>query len=450
MELLNKSTKVDTSLKQIIEMSLPIWAGILIMQINYATNTYFLGHAGSAQLAANAVAGIYYMVLTMVGYGFANGLQVMLSRKAGMEDKAGIGKVFSIGIILAILFAITLFIISLWLAPIVFNSQIHNATINVHAQSFINIRLYGLLFSVGMQLCNQFFIATKRSKYTAICILVATTTNILLDYMLIKGHWGAPALDIKGAAWASNIAETLYVLTAFVIIKLQKLDKLFVIKPFAKFDFTVAKEILVLTGPTILQYILSISSWLLFFIYVEHLGKNELAASQILRSLFGVIGASSWALASTANAMVSNLIGQQRQAAVIPTLHKIVQLSVSIALLVSCIYLLFPKQLMQIYTQDAAVLAAVLKGLNMVIFANILLSFATVYFHGVLGTGSTKTNLVTEVSAILIYIVYIYYVIELKRMGIVWAWGSEVCYWLSLFFMSISFLKWGNWQKSNL
>ena len=59
MTNLAKSTKVDTSYKQIIQLSAPIWISILITQISFATNNYFLGHVGKSQLAANGVGSIF-------------------------------------------------------------------------------------------------------------------------------------------------------------------------------------------------------------------------------------------------------------------------------------------------------------------------------------------------------------------------------------------------------
>jgi Na+-driven multidrug efflux pump len=66
MTNLAKSTKVDTSYKQIIQLSAPIWISILITQISFATNNYFLGHVGKSQLAANGVGSIFYLIMVMV------------------------------------------------------------------------------------------------------------------------------------------------------------------------------------------------------------------------------------------------------------------------------------------------------------------------------------------------------------------------------------------------
>jgi multidrug resistance protein, MATE family len=440
------NTQLNTDYKQIIQMAMPLMSGILISQINFFTNTYFLGHFGKNELAANGVASIFYMVLAMVCVGLSNGVQIILSRRAGEGNKPAMGAIFSNSIKIGILFTIVLMALSAIIAPVLFKTQLHDGALCQLATSFILIRIFGLPFFFLEQASNQFFISINKTKNILAGIIVATIVNIAFDYILINGHFGFAPMGIKGAAIASVLSEICYVLMAYSIIFFKKYNLDFFIKLNGRIDWPLTKDTFNIAAPVIMQYFFSIATWELFYIYIEHLGKNELAISQILRSVFGLVGASSWALASSTNTLVSNLLGQQKPEAVIPAIKKVVTLSFPIALLLGSILLFFPTQFMGVYTSDSVLIKASLWPIVIVVLSNMLLSISTVIFNGVLGTGSTKINMGIEFCAIIIYIIYIYFVIEKYRMSLAWAWGSEFIYWTTILILAISYLKWGAWR----
>ena len=53
---------------------------------NGTINQYYLGHVGEIELGASAIAGIYYLAIYMLGFGFSIGLQVMVARRNGEQD----------------------------------------------------------------------------------------------------------------------------------------------------------------------------------------------------------------------------------------------------------------------------------------------------------------------------------------------------------------------------
>ena len=108
-------------------MAAPIWVALLIPQLNFFTNTAFVGRIGERELAINGISGIFYLILVMVGYGLASGLQIQLSRRSGEGDTEGVMKLFANGLLLSIAFSLVLLLLALWLAPIIFPPQ-HEAS----------------------------------------------------------------------------------------------------------------------------------------------------------------------------------------------------------------------------------------------------------------------------------------------------------------------------------
>ena len=64
--------------KNICLINFPVMMSILIEQLINITDAIFLGHVGEIELGASALAGIWYLAIYMLGFGFSLGLQVVI------------------------------------------------------------------------------------------------------------------------------------------------------------------------------------------------------------------------------------------------------------------------------------------------------------------------------------------------------------------------------------
>lgn len=436
--------------KGIIKLAAPISLSILIPQLNFLTNTAFLGRLGERELAVNGLTGVFYLIMSMVGYGLNSGIQAQMARRGGEGDNAGLGKTLTNGLMLGVLAAMVLMMLAMWLAPFIFELSLHDQTHVVSSINYLYIRIWGLPFLMLVQLMNAFYISTGSSKYLMYGSLAATAVNIVLDYMFIFGKGGMPVMGLNGAAVASVIAEVVYALVMCSIFYFRKMYRQFPVFTTSTFDLALARRSLNVSAPLIVQYLFSIGGWQVFFIFVEHLGQRELAASQILRSVFGVVSVVTWAFASTCNTLVSNVIGQGKQHEVIPVILKICKLSLLCTAVICVPLLLFPGEFLSMYRDDASLIALSLPSLRLIVVATLIMALSTVMFNGVVGTGNTMVNLFIEITCVGTYLVYCYVFIERARLPLAWAWGSEFVYWSSLFVISFFYLRSGRWKGKTI
>lgn len=444
---MENSLKIENSYKSIIRLALPMCVAILIPQISMFISTLFLGYYQPTQeglssndlLAASGIAGIFHLTMVMFGYGLVSGMLMLMSRRAGEENKKGLKDIFSNGIFLCWGFSLLLCFLSQLLAPPLFRMFIHHVEVQNAAIDFIRIRSIALPMMITAQLINSYFIATSQSGKIIYGSVSQAITNILFDYLLIFGFGIFPSLGLIGAAWASVFADLVFCLVACTVFSFSEQGFFRTISR-SKPDTALLWNILKKSSPLMIQYLLSIGAWEVFFLFVEHLGQKESAVSQILRSVFGIVGVATWALASTSNSMVSNLIGQKRSREVIPMIHRIVHVSFGYALLVGLPLFLFPEFFLRLMTDNKELVPVGITSLRIVVAATWMLSISTIFFNGVVGTGNTRLNMYFELAAILLYLIYCIIVIEYKRMPLSYAWGSEFIYWLSLFSFSAYYL----------
>ncbi|RAJ02247.1 putative MATE family efflux protein [Chitinophaga skermanii] len=442
--------QVVVNTRQIIKIAAPISLALIVPQINHMTNTAFIGRLGDFELAANGIAGIYYLVMYMIAYGLNNGIQVIIARRAGEKNESGIGQVFSNGISLCLLFSLVAVSITFFIAPWVFRHTLHDPHILEAALSFIYTRIWGLPFLMLLGLANSFYIGSGNTRILAVTSLFQEVTNIFFDYTLIFGAWGFPAMGLNGAAVASIIAEITGCGVAYSMIFLLGYHKRFSLFQYLRPRLETAKHILVVSAPLIVQYLFSIGSWMVFFVFIEHLGTRPLAISNMMRSIFGFFGIFTWALAATSNTMVSNLIGQGKQEEVFKAIRKIALISIGCALCVCTILNIFPYTLLHVYTPDAALIEEALPSIRILTISTVLTSVAAVVFNGVTGTGNTKVNLLIEFTAVVCYLLYCEIVIDQLRKPLHWAWGSEFVYWMVIIVMCLWYLSTGKWKNKKI
>ncbi|MES2704246.1 MAG: MATE family efflux transporter [Bacteroidota bacterium] len=436
--------------RQILKLAAPISLALLIPQLNFFTNTIFLGRLGVRELGVNGITGVFYLILSMIGYGLSSGIQIQMARRAGEGDKNGLAQLLTNGGMLAGMFSLAMMLLTLWLTPLLFSYSLNDSTNFSLSVSFVYIRIWGLPFLMLTQIFSAFFISIGRSRLIIWGSLVATVLNVLFDYLLIFGKWGFPALGFKGAAVASVIAEVFYCLTMLAIYFGQGLQREYPTARHLHFDADLSQRTLKVSAPLIVQFIFSIGGWLVFFFFIEHLGGQALAASQLLRNIFGIVSVGTWALATTCNTMVSNIIGQGRQREVGPVIRKICKLSFIYAAVICGALLLFSEGFLSIYSSDTGLIAYAIPSLRVIVVATLVMSISTVVFNGVVGTGNTVVNLTMEVTCVATYLLYCYFVISRWESPLYLCWGSEFVYWISLLIWSAAYLKSGRWKGKQI
>ena len=117
---------------------------------------------------------------------------------------------------------------------------------------------------------RSLYIGLSDTKVISFTTVIMAMVNIFLDYVLIFGKFGVPGLGIAGAAIGSSLAE-LVSLIFFILytrsridIRKNGLDKIPGIRS------NILKRMLNVSNCKMVQNFLSLSTWILLYIYVEH------------------------------------------------------------------------------------------------------------------------------------------------------------------------------------
>jgi multidrug resistance protein, MATE family len=438
--------KVEIDNRQILRMTLPISLAILVPQINFITNNIFLGHLGEESLAVAGITGAYYLLFAVVGNGLNNAMQALIARRSGEGRIEDIGKLFSQGLLISLGFALTGILLTYFVAPWILGFSLHSQPLREQAVRFLQIRIWGLPFLYIYQMRNALLVGTNQSRFLVYGTLAEALVNIVLDYGLIFGHFGLPALGFDGAAYASIVAEAIGMGVVFAVIHFRGIGRELQLYKHWGFEADHFRLILVQAVPLIFQYSISILTWIYFYILIEHHGRLELAISNTMRNIFGIFGVFTWAFASATNAMVSNIIGQGKEDRVMELIGKILRLALGLSIGIAVLLNLFPQVLLSVYGQNDAFTLAAIPVIRVISLAMIIQSFATIWLNAIMGTGHTRISLVIELITLLFYSLYVYFVLERWQWSIVYGWMSEWLYWAMTFVLAYWYMHSGRWK----
>jgi multidrug resistance protein, MATE family len=445
---MSEKLQVDISYRQILKIALPIGLALLVPQFNFIINNIFLGHLSEEALATASITGVYYLIFAGIGFGLNNGLQSLISRRAGENRPEEIGKIFNQGVVISLTIASFGILFTWFIAPMIFRATIHSEQVLYDVIRFLRIRIFGLLFLYIYQMRNALLVGINQSRLLVIGTFAEALANVVFDYALIFGHFGLPKMGFDGAAVASVIAEFIGMFVIFLVIRSKGISQRFSLLQKFIIDKHYLKLIVTISGPLAFQHAISIMSWFFFYILVEHHGQTSLAVSNTMRNIFGFFGSFIWAFSSSTNSMVSNIIGQGRKEEVVVLITRIMKLSCSVALFVFLFLNIFPSAFLSIYGQNEQFISLGIPVLRVVAVAMLFMSVGTIWLNAVTGTGNGRMTFIIELIAISLYCIYVYLVLELNKLSIVWGWMSELLYWSVLFTLSYIYIRSKRWYAT--
>ncbi len=438
------------SYRNIWRVAYPILISLVMEQMIGLTDTAFLGRVGEVELGASAIAIVYYMVLFMIGFGFSLGAQIIIGRRNGEGNLIETGKIFWNGLYFVLGLAGAIIVLSELFSPTLMRLMVSSTAIYDAALSYVRWRLPGMVFAFVTAMFRAFYVGTTQTKTLTLNSVVMVLSNILFNWILIFGKFGCPALGITGAAIGSSMAE-LVSLIFFVIYTRTKCDRRkYGLDKAARFESSELKGMMPVCSWTMIQNTISISTWFIFFLYIEHLGERALAISNITRSVSGLIWVVLQAFSATCSTLVSNIIGEGHQEKVMSLVKRILKLSYAIVSIMIIGFCIFPEAIARIYTDIPSLVNASVPAMVVMCSSYFLNVGGQVFFQAVSGTGSTKTAFKLEMVALVFYMAYCTVIIGILKLDVAICWTAEHVYAGILLICSLWYMRSGRWKNRRI
>ncbi len=424
--------------KNIWKVASPILLGMVIQQLIGVTDVVFLGRVGQTELGASAIAGLYYITIYMLGVGFGVGVQILIARLNGAGQYRRIAPLFYQAMSLMLGFAAAAIVVSYLLTPSVLPLLISSPRVLAAAQDYLHFRVWGFVFAFVFIVFRAFYVGIVNTRILSWSAAVMLIVNVIGNYLLIFGNFGFPKMGIGGAALASVIAEAVSAAVFVVYTKYKVNIPRYGLDHFSGYDPHLIKKIFSVSIWTTIQLFVSFATWFFFFVAIEHIGEQELAASNVLRSISTMLYMVVGALGATASSLTANLVGQGQVRQIGATCGRIIRLGFAIELVLCVLLSFFPEAVMRIYTDNMVLINGSVEAFYVMLGSYIVIVPAMIVFNVVIGSGQTRQALYIELAATVIYVANVWYVVVWLRSSLAWCWSTEYFY----NFMMMLFAYW--------
>ena len=438
---------LDLRYKTILAVALPMMVSGFIQSIVLLTDASFIARYSTEAFDAVGNGGLLYVTMYMALLGMGDGAQIIIARRIGEERPDAIGRIFGTSLFTHFLLAIILFAVLYWIMPGAVLGYSKNQEIASLQGEYVQIRSFALFFAMITISIQALFLAKGKTWVVLMASIITALSNVVLDYGMIFGELGFPEMGLKGAAWASTIADGMGMLFLVIYLIFSEERRIYKLFEYFSFNFKSMIELLKVGSPLMLQGFSALATWTLFFTWLEQKGQFDLTVSQNIRSIYFLAFVPIWGFAGTTKTYISQYIGAQ-EFDKIPIIQRKIQVMTVLFLLVTFHGALFyPEAMIRMINPEEVYVQKSAEILRLITLSILVFGFSSVYFQTIHGSGNTLHSMAIEFTCVFIYSCSSYLFIKIWNLDVFWIWTVEYIYFTLLGVFSLLYLHFYDWKK---
>lgn len=429
--------------QQILALALPIIGGMVSQNVLNLVDTAMVGMLGAAALAAVGMASFANFMASAFITGLSAGVQAMAARRLGEGSADRSAEPLNGGLLLAIGLAVPLAGVPIFFAEEIFGLLVDDPEVVVLGVPYFQARLFAML-ALGVNFAFRgYWNGVNMSKVYMRTLLVMHASNIVLNWVLIFGHFGLPALGVAGAGIGSAIAtfigSGLYLVQGW---RLARSNGFLQGLPSRSTMLTMLR----LSVPTGIQQFFFAAGLTGFFWILGKVGTAELAASNVLVQLLLVAILPGLGSGMAAASLVGQALGRKDPEDAMEWGWDVAKLATVAVGAMSLVGLFFPDLLLRPFLHDPEILALARLPLRILAATMSLDTLGMVLMNALLGAGDNlRVMTVTLVLQWLLFLPVAYIVGPVLGFGITGVWLGHIGYRVLQAIVFLGIWRSGSW-----
>ncbi len=377
-------------IQALLKIALPSMVATMAATAMSFVDFAFVSTLGSAAQAAVGNASVLVWTFLGLGTGIVSVMSTFASQALGQgKPREGAAYMWQSIYLSAAFGAVGLLLVPLM--PLIYAGLGHPAEILHLEVVYSQILLLASLPAIAAAAVSNYFNGIHRPKVTMTSMIVANLLNALLDYLLVFGHWGFPALGVAGAACATLASLTFRTVWLILAMTPRRFRREF--EPFAywRYSGTQMWNLLKVGSPLGLQWVADIGTWALFSNWlISRFGTGDIAATQICWKLLELSWMPAIGMGIGISAVVGKAIGQGKIGLAQRRARLGMMLSLAYTAFMGALFVALRYPLIGLFAHDAYVLGL---GANLMLLAatfQIFDGLSTSIGSALSGAGDTK------------------------------------------------------------
>lgn len=276
---------LKTHFRENLTLALPVMLSNLGHVLMGVCDNVMVGHVDAVSLAAAGLATVAFNVLLLFGIGVSYAITPLVAAADGEKNDEQITRTLRHGLLINTLNGVWLVMI-VWIAQNGLYYLDQPAEVVTRAIPYLNIITVSLIPVLIFQSFKQFTEGLSQTRIAMVVVLLTNVINVVLNYILIFGHAGFPALGLNGAGWATLISRILMAagiaLYVYHTPAFKKYRAAFIPSHYSKKLF---RTLLHLGIPSGFQFIFEVAAFDFSLVMMGWLGTRIQAAHQIVINL---------------------------------------------------------------------------------------------------------------------------------------------------------------------
>jgi MATE family multidrug resistance protein len=196
--------RIGAELRATLALAAPLAAGNLAQMAMAVTNTVMVGRLGAMPLAAAGLGGMLYFTVGVMLQGVLSAVAPLAAHALGGGDRRAAGRIAGAGLVLALLLALP-FVAALTSLDLLLRALGYDAALASEIGRYLRAIAWGGPPFLGFAVMRSLLAALSHTRSVMAVLLVCVAGNAALNWVLIFGHLGVPALGVAGSGYASAV-----------------------------------------------------------------------------------------------------------------------------------------------------------------------------------------------------------------------------------------------------
>lgn len=271
--------------KRNLALAIPVMitqAGQMMVQF---ADSIMVGHLGTSQFAGVGFASAIFYIGFVFCSCFTQGLIPYIGQNYGRGEHSKVSQYFSNGILLNVVMCGLIIGIMFGIIPFM-DKMGQDPKILGYAVNYYKIMIYSLVPSILFYMIRNLTEGIGNTKFSMQVTLVCNILNIFLNWVMIFGHFGVPAMGVDGAAWATFISRVMMLIIGItVVLSGKQYKRYFKEVRFSSINSHKLKELLHTSIPIGFQGLVEMTTFSLIGIMVGWFGQEAMAAHQAANTI---------------------------------------------------------------------------------------------------------------------------------------------------------------------
>ncbi|KIL07314.1 multidrug transporter MATE [Clostridium botulinum] len=388
-------------LRKTIAIAIPVTIQALLNTTLNLIDTMMIGQLGETTIAAVGLANKVFFVFTLLLFGIVSGSSILTAQYWGKKDIKNIRKVLGISLIIGLFGAIIFVIPSLICPNIVMRIFTPNESTIGIGVAYLSIVALSYPLTAITNAYISLLRAVNEVKAPVVISLFSILINAILNYTLIFGHFGFPALGVQGAAIGTLIARIIECISVLSIVYLKNGPAAARLKELVAFDKTFIKMFFITVSPVIANEFMWGLGVTIYSLVYGRMGDGAVAAITITQTVEQIAVVIFQGISAATAVILGNELGANKlkKADIHAKYLLILQFIATLVIGVICILTRWP--LIHLFTVTEAVAVDISKCLIVFVLYLPFKMFNLVNITGVLRSGGdTKSGLILDTTGV--------------------------------------------------